>query len=123
MRKKTKSEEFGFQKYIEHVLPDKYVMEAINLIDDLIKRNFIIIDENYKMYFKDDDNKSLMKVDLDIVLRGIFIKNASIVKYKDFFSKLLNYLNVDIIKNSKLLTLIRENRGFGIVNKFWLYSR
>ena len=61
---KFKHSQFRNDRMVVRVLPDKYVMEAINLIDDLIKRNFFIIYKDYKIYFKDDvkSYKSCMKV-------------------------------------------------------------
>ena len=70
------------KKNVKRAIPVRYVMKAINLINGLLNRNFIIFVKNLKIYFKDDVEryKNSMKVDMGIVLRSIFIKNASIVK-------------------------------------------
>ena len=120
VEKSTKTESLG--DYVERMIPSKYVQESINLVKDLIRNNVAKLDKKFKLKLNNANIAGENEVDLAVVLRAIFIKNASVMKHEAFLIELLKNVDEGKIRNNKLLALLKPAFGNSEKNnKVWFF--
>lgn len=107
---RVSTEEEDLKKFIDRLLPGKYVNEAYEMIRDLIDKEVIVLENRENAYTVKMNNYTIPLVSF---VRGVFVKNASIVTYLDFFQKISPHIT-KYINNPKLPLYIR-----GKGDKYW----
>ena len=91
------------ENFISRIVPTGYEDQAISTLKNMLKAGSIEIDKNGMVSIPETD----FKVDLGLFIRMLFVKNASIKGHEDMIGTILNHIDVDAIRNPKVIGLTR----------------